>query len=66
MPRTAAGAAALDGVLFVGCFPFLAPYLHEAYVARASVCLVQVGGDSQSGFLDWAGSTLLPALRDRL
>lgn len=24
-------AAALDGMLFVGCFPFLAPYLHEAY-----------------------------------
>ncbi|MFF8492202.1 TIGR03557 family F420-dependent LLM class oxidoreductase [Streptomyces albidoflavus] len=30
------------------------------------IAVVQVGGDSQSGFLDWAGSTLLPALRDRL
>jgi len=24
-------AAALDGALFVGCFPFLAPYLHEHF-----------------------------------
>ena len=24
-------AAALDGMLFVGCFPFLAPYLHERF-----------------------------------
>ena len=24
-------AAALDGMLFIGCFPFLAPYLHERF-----------------------------------
>ncbi len=24
-------AAALDGMLFLGCFPFLAPFLHEAF-----------------------------------
>ncbi|MFE6746496.1 LLM class F420-dependent oxidoreductase [Kitasatospora purpeofusca] len=30
------------------------------------VALVQVGGESQPAFLDWAGSTLLPALRAAL
>lgn len=34
-------AAALDGALFVGCFPFLAPYLHERFdLSYASVGLV--------------------------
>ena len=34
-------AAAVDGVLFVGCFPFLAPYLHEAFgLSYAAVGLV--------------------------
>ncbi|MEW1638480.1 TIGR03557 family F420-dependent LLM class oxidoreductase [Streptomyces sp. NPDC093801] len=28
------------------------------------VALVQIGGDRQTPFLDWAGSTLLPALRE--
>lgn len=34
-------AAALDGALFVGCFPFLAPYLHERFdLSYAAVGLV--------------------------
>ncbi len=34
-------AAALDGALFVGCFPFLAPYLHEHFgLSYAQVGLV--------------------------
>ena len=34
-------AAAVDGALFVGCFPFLAPYLHEAFgLSYAAVGLV--------------------------
>lgn len=33
--------AALDGMMFVGCFPYLAPYLHEAFgLAYAQVGLV--------------------------
>ena len=31
MSRRLLLAAALDGMLFVGCFPYLAPYLHEAF-----------------------------------
>ena len=29
-------AALFDGVLLIGCFPFLAPYLHEAFALRYS------------------------------
>ena len=34
-------AAALDGMLFVGCFPYLAPYLHERFgLSYAEVGLI--------------------------
>ncbi|MFE4579637.1 LLM class F420-dependent oxidoreductase, partial [Streptomyces chartreusis] len=30
------------------------------------IALVQIGGEAQLPYLDWAESTLLPALRDAL
>ena len=39
--RLVLAAAALDGALFVGCFPYLAPYLHEHFgLSYAQVGLI--------------------------
>ncbi|SNT55714.1 F420-dependent oxidoreductase, G6PDH family [Actinacidiphila glaucinigra] len=37
------------------------PYAEAGFT---EIALVQVGGDSQMAFLDWAEKTLLPALRE--
>ncbi|MEC4019111.1 LLM class F420-dependent oxidoreductase [Streptomyces sp. H27-D2] len=37
------------------------PYVEAGFT---EVALIQVGGDAQHGFLDWAQQTLLPALRE--
>lgn len=41
MGRLVLTASALDGMLFIGCFPFLAPFLHEGFgLSYAQVGLV--------------------------
>ncbi len=37
------------------------PYVEAGFT---EIALVQIGGESQPGYLDWSEKTLLPALRD--
>lgn len=74
LPGTAAFAGATkfvrkeDVAGAIPCGPDVAPHLEAVreFVAAGftDIAVVQIGGDSQTGFLEWAEKELVPALRE--